>query len=199
MFNWSQEQALQLVMFHIATQSEITSFFRGVFLSPVNVFSCPLSLASKSRDCVTTEINTGARGSSGSTCLTGMINVQNCCLMLFLTWNPQIDLCYRQSDYCALIQSKTLCQRKLLELIFCGKEINFIVFEIIITTVCAVASCEKLTTDKRATEQLKQGSFHKQASRYVVRHFQAKVSVHFNSPCLIVLVDIVNWFWNHLN
>lgn len=69
MFNWSQEQALQLVMFHIATQSEITSFFRGVFLSPVNVFSCPLSLASKSRDCVTTEINTGARGSSGSTCL----------------------------------------------------------------------------------------------------------------------------------
>lgn len=75
---------------------------------------------------------------------------------------------------------------------FCGKEINFIVFEIIITTVCAVASCEKLTTDKRATEQLKQGSFHKQASRYVVRHFQAKVSVHFNSPCLIVLVDIVN-------
>lgn len=127
-----------------------------------------------------------------------LINVQNCCLMLFLTWNPQIDLCYSQSDYCALIQSKTLCQRKLLELIFCGKEINFIVFEIIITTVCAVASCEKLTTDKRATEQLKQGSFHKQASRYVVRHFQAKVSVHFNSPCLIVLVDIVNWFWKHL-
>lgn len=132
MFNWSQEQALQLVMFHIATQSEITSFFRGVFLSPVNVFSCPLSLASKSRDCVTTEINTGARGSPEARAWQKfqqtLINVQNCCLMLFLTWNPQIDLCYRQSDYCALIQSKTLCQRKLLELIFLWQGDKFYCF-----------------------------------------------------------------------
>ena len=81
---------------------------------------------------------------------------------------------------------------------FCGKEINFIVFEIIITTVCAVRHVKSWQLTKGRQSNSNGEVFHKQASRYVVRHFQAKVSAHFNSPCLIVLVDIVNWFWKHL-
>ena len=143
MFNWSQEQALQLVMFHIATQSEITSFFRGVFLSPVNVFSCPLSLASKSRDCVTTEINTGARGSSGSTCLTEIstdFELHKCVLHETHRLIKRL-LCSHSIENSLSVKGNNSSS------LLCGEETNFIVFEIIITTVCAVTSCEKLTTD----------------------------------------------------
>ena len=129
-----------------------------------------------------------------------LINVQNCCLMLFLTWNPQIDLCYRQSDYCALIQSKTLSvSKEITRAHFSVARRQILLFSKLLLPRCApLRHVKSWQLIKERQSNSNREVFHKQASRYVVRHFQAKVSVHFNSPCSIVLVDIVNWFWKHL-
>lgn len=78
----------------------------------------------------------------------------------------------------------------------CGEEINCIVFEIIITTVCAITSCEKLSTDKSATEQLSSGKrgsipYYKQASGCVVRHYQEKVSTHLVLIAVLLLLLLI--------
>ena len=85
----------------------------------------------------------------------------------------------------------------------CGEEINFIVFEIIITTVCFVASLRHVKSCQLIKEQQSNSAslnayrvvngevFHKQASRYGCKTFQAKVSAHFNSPYNIIAVLLI--------